>query len=468
MASRAFARRPRLAAPVLVLAALALSTTTAAPAAFGAGEPGTPAQARASQWWLDGLGVSKAHQVTRGEGVTVCVADTEFLPTAPDLIGADFSKGTDLTGSGLLTEPTPFSEDHGTQMAALIVGQGSGTNHAQGTLGVAPGAKVLWVSMSDTGELSLPAAIKACADLGADVITASVAGGIDTAAIAYAQARDAVIVAPTGNDSLRTGINDFAAHWGVIAVTGVDATLTFDPRANTSAATFPFQDLDPDPRPEDRAGTVLAAPYSAVRSTDQNCQGPLLPNVEGGYVSRCGTSGATAIVAGIVALVRSKFPELNAANVINRLIRTATQSGAAPRPSVPLGFGVVDAYAALSADVPAVTDNPLGSCYTGSRGIWDDRVKPSRPEPPAHTRLAPAPWKDPIANVPASTAVGPPQTTPAVPVTGPPDVASGPVAASGVSALVWIASGLAVVLGLAGVAAAVAVSRRGRRPTPSG
>ena len=55
-----------------------------------------------------------------------------------------------------------------------------------------------------------------------------------------------------------------------------------------------------------------------------------------------------------------------------------------------------------------------------------------------------------------------------MPVTGPPDVASGPVAASGVSALVWIASGLAVVLGLAGVAAAVAVSRRGRRPTPSG
>ena len=42
------------------------------------GDP-SPAQARASQWWLDGLGVSKAHQVTRGEGVTVCVVDALSL-----------------------------------------------------------------------------------------------------------------------------------------------------------------------------------------------------------------------------------------------------------------------------------------------------------------------------------------------------------------------------------------------------
>lgn len=37
-----------------------------------------------------------------------------------------------------------------------------------------------------------------------------------------------------------------------------------------------------------------------------------------------GTSGAAPIVAGVAALVRSAHPELDAANVINRIVRTAT------------------------------------------------------------------------------------------------------------------------------------------------
>ncbi len=92
----------------------------------------TAAQARASQWWLDGLGVSKAHQVTRGEGVTVCVVDAFFDTSHPDFVGADVSVGADLTHATLSDFVGDPQKDHGTAMAALIVGQGSGPGGLEG------------------------------------------------------------------------------------------------------------------------------------------------------------------------------------------------------------------------------------------------------------------------------------------------------------------------------------------------
>jgi membrane-anchored mycosin MYCP len=64
-----------------------------------------------------------------------------------------------------------------------------------------------------------------------------------------------------------------------------------------------------------------------------------------------GTSFSTAIVSGVAALVRAKFPQLNAHQIINRLTRTAR----APARGVDnqVGYGVVDPVAALTWDVPA-------------------------------------------------------------------------------------------------------------------
>jgi membrane-anchored mycosin MYCP len=63
-----------------------------------------------------------------------------------------------------------------------------------------------------------------------------------------------------------------------------------------------------------------------------------------------GTSFSTAIVSGVAALVRAKYPQLTAHQVINRLIRTAR----APAGGVDnqVGYGVVDPVAALTWDVP--------------------------------------------------------------------------------------------------------------------
>jgi membrane-anchored mycosin MYCP len=67
-----------------------------------------------------------------------------------------------------------------------------------------------------------------------------------------------------------------------------------------------------------------------------------------------GTSFSTAIVSGVAALVRAKYPQLSAHQIINRLTRTAR----APARGVDnqIGYGVVDPVAALTWDVP---DGPV-------------------------------------------------------------------------------------------------------------
>jgi membrane-anchored mycosin MYCP len=63
-----------------------------------------------------------------------------------------------------------------------------------------------------------------------------------------------------------------------------------------------------------------------------------------------GTSFSAAIVSGVAALVRAKYPRLSAYQIINRLTRTAR----APARGVDnqVGYGVVDPVAALTWDVP--------------------------------------------------------------------------------------------------------------------
>ncbi len=63
-----------------------------------------------------------------------------------------------------------------------------------------------------------------------------------------------------------------------------------------------------------------------------------------------GTSFSTAIVSGVAALVRAKYPNLSAHQIIDRLIRTAR----APARGVDnqIGHGIVDPVAALTWDVP--------------------------------------------------------------------------------------------------------------------
>ncbi|HCU50753.1 MAG TPA: type VII secretion-associated serine protease, partial [Micromonosporaceae bacterium] len=66
------------------------------------------------------------------------------------------------------------------------------------------------------------------------------------------------------------------------------------------------------------------------------------------------TSDATAIVAGAAALIRAKFPQLKASEVVRRLTATAVDKGAPGRDNE-YGYGVLNLVAALTADLPVAT-----------------------------------------------------------------------------------------------------------------
>ena len=230
-------------------------------------------------------------------------------------------------------------------MAGIIAARGGGADHA---LGIAPEAKILPVSLGPTGLREAPAGIRWAVDAGADVINVSLGTDRDDPevvdAVGYALSRNVVVVAATGNiDSAYLEIPMPAKIPGVIAVGAAtrsgalwDGTIT-GPEVAISA-------------PGDR----IAAPAPTDAFPD-------------GYLLYDGTSISAAIVSGVAALVRSRYPELDAANVVNRLIRTTRDRG--PKGRDPdYGFGSVDALAALSREVPTVESNPLGAPAAPSAG----------------------------------------------------------------------------------------------------
>jgi membrane-anchored mycosin MYCP len=90
-----------------------------------------------------------------------------------------------------------------------------------------------------------------------------------------------------------------------------------------------------------------------------------------------GTSFSTAIVSGVAALVRAKYPQLSAYQVINRLIRTARPPARGVDNQV--GHGVVDPVAALTWDVPEGPAKPPQQLSTPL----------NLPKPAAHRDMVP-------------------------------------------------------------------------------
>ncbi len=88
-----------------------------------------------------------------------------------------------------------------------------------------------------------------------------------------------------------------------------------------------------------------------------------------------GTSYSAAYVSGVAALVRAKYPQLSAHQVINRILQTAHNPARGVDNQV--GYGVVDPVAALTFDVPA-----------GDRTSTDAQARvltpPQAPAPPDH------------------------------------------------------------------------------------
>ncbi|WP_255447614.1 S8 family serine peptidase [Schumannella sp. 10F1B-5-1] len=308
--------------------------------------PAVAAQAddvRNREYWLQDYGIEKAWATTKGKGQTIAVIDSGVDPTHPDLAGAVVG-GKDFSGFGGPTGQPPAGDDneHGTMVASLAAGRG--TSATDGIIGSAPEASILAISIgfgsqARNSDQQIADAVTWAVDNGADVINMSFSRNTPDwpeswdKAFLYAMEHDVVIVAAAGNrGSGITSVGAPATMPGVLVVGGVDrqGVTSFD--ASTQGITI----------------GVSAPSEELVGATPG-----------GGRAIWSGTSGASPIVAGIVALVKAAHPDLDADNVINRVVKTAHDAGT-PGVDFLYGYGLVDASAAVSGQVDTVKANPMG------------------------------------------------------------------------------------------------------------
>ncbi len=351
------AQRLRSRATAAVAAGLAATCIGAAAA------PAFADTVRNQEWWLTSLHVTKAWLSSRGTGVKVAVLDTGVDPAQPDLAGSVIT-GRDYTGSGR-TAGGPFWGVHGTAVASIIAGHGHGPHHADGIIGVAPQAQILSVRVTlenkdpllanPTVVAALPQAIARGINYavrhGAQVIDlpldpAAQAGGTtqggspaERSAVEAALAKGVVLVAPSGDNGAGTDtVNYPAAYPGVISVGA------FGP----GFVKAPFTSLRP-------YATLTAAGNGVIAAN-----GPTA------YAKLKSTSAASAVVAGIAALIRSQFPTFTPAQVQQALTSGTVFHHKGGRTDGS-GFGTADADGALLA-AAKINATPTSSASPGTAG----------------------------------------------------------------------------------------------------
>lgn len=282
------------------------------------------------QWPLDAahFDATKLWQVSRGAGVTVAVVDSGVDPIKS--LAGRLEPGVDELAGRRDGRADASPESHGTSVAAVIAAAGSRDGTA--LAGIAPQARVLPVAIGDdsTGSsATIAQGIAYAATHGARVINVSldldVAEPSLRAAIRLAADRDAVVVASSGNDG--TDVSRYPASLpGVVSVGGVDRDGQRWRNGNNG----------PD--------VALLAPSVGIYTVSR-----------AGYELADGTTYSAAYVSGIAALLRSRFPNETAGQVIRRLTGSATEVEG----ETGTGYGEVAPAAALAIAAPGVRTNPL-------------------------------------------------------------------------------------------------------------
>ncbi|MGX9791294.1 type VII secretion-associated serine protease mycosin [Mycobacterium sp. MMS18-G62] len=344
-----------------------------------------------------------AWRFSRGAGQKVAVIDTGVNrhPRLPAL-----EPGGDYVSNG---DGLQDCDAHGTLVAGIIAAAPSADDSFAG---VAPDATILSIrqnsgafdvagigantnddpNATSTGygnTQTLALAITRAVDLGATVINLSevacapVAAGLDDAAVGravrYAFERNVVVVAAAGNFNKQSMCNaqnvmtdpnqPMERAWDTVGT--IASPAWFDDYVLTVGAVTPT--AEPAEFSLHGPWVAVAAPGEQVTSLDAN--GPGLSNAQlgqQGMVPLNGTSFAAPFVSGVVALVRSRFPELTAVQVMDVIKRTAHTPDNGP--NLATGYGVVDPIAALTYQLAPANSGPRVDAGTPISG-------PPRPDP---------------------------------------------------------------------------------------
>lgn len=273
-----------------------------------------------SQWELDKMHLSQAHELARGGRILVAVVDSGVDVGHPDLAG-DIAGALDVIPK--IGVPIHF---HGTGVAGAIAAHGQ-------LMGAAPSAQILAIrafsgDAKATGTtFDIAQGLDKAVERHARVINMSFAGAHEQVigdAVAKAYGKGVVLVAAAGNKKCKSPALYPGAYPGVIAVTSTDRN---------------------DAMPE----FASCGPHVAVAAPGVDL---MLLGPNGSLRRDAGTSFSSAYVSGTAALMLERKPDLTPDALRKALMDSAHHLGGQPI-NDQNGAGVVDAYQAVRAVAPA-------------------------------------------------------------------------------------------------------------------
>jgi subtilisin family serine protease len=324
--------------------------------------PNTPVQ-----WWAARTGLFDAWDLADGDTALVAVIDSGIEGAHPELSGKvrDTFDADPTAGAG---GPLVDEAGHGSHVSSFAC---AATNNGIGIVGAGRDCGLL-VAKTDFSDASVAQAIVEAADRDVDAIAMSFGtdGGrqppqalVD--AIEYAADRDVILVAAAADQET----DEQGDPANILQPTGTAPDLTSNLGLSVTAATFydrkasfagrgtqislaAYGAFERGQGPRGLLGAFPAAETSFERG--EPGQQPVPPcrcratyRGDSRYAYLQGTSMATGIVAGVAALVRDLNPDLSAPEVVRLLKETARQPGGGAGWSPDLGWGILDAAAAV-------------------------------------------------------------------------------------------------------------------------
>ncbi|MEZ5995203.1 MAG: S8 family peptidase [Hyphomonadaceae bacterium] len=309
------------------------------PAAVGT-FPGSSSAEYTNNWGVEGVNADAAWQYenAHGEGVLIGIIDDGIIFDHPELQGRISAESTDIVpGRNALVS----TNTHGAEVSSIVAANFNGGQ----TVGVAFGSTILAVRADNGSEGfnggDLAAALDYAVAHGVRVVNFSLGSsnptpGVLQDAIQRATNAGVIIVVSAGNDGPSATEPNYpgflatdptVAHGLVLVAGGTNPDGSFNTRSNPAGSTLQY---------------YLTAPGWGIVVPDYGPPGPLPgfqrcwpdPNNCTGLVEIQGTSYASPHVAGAIAILMSAFPGLTSQQVVQILLQSTDDTGAAGVDSV--------------------------------------------------------------------------------------------------------------------------------------
>ncbi|HWI46761.1 MAG TPA: S8 family serine peptidase [Rummeliibacillus sp.] len=311
------------------------------------------------------LKTADAQKLAGKNQVKVAVIDTGIDRNHPEL------KGSVIKSTNIINPMNASIPDtHGTHVAGIIAGE---KDNGIGGYGLDPAAKILSLDVFDGGfwtfDYTIANAILEAVDEGADVINMSLGGSAPSdvlkEAIDKAISKGVIVVAAAGNEASDMAVYP-AKYEGVISVGSI----------NKEKKLSYYSSYGPS--------TDVVAPGEDVYSSFYDLQKGST------FTKLSGTSMASPVAAGTVALLLSKHPNLKPAEVEYILEKTATDLGEKGFDNR-YGSGLINPVAALKFDVKKIPS--LVTAKWGEKEILNNAEKIVAPAEIKHNFTKPSEQK---------------------------------------------------------------------------